>query len=506
MRYKYYYDKLKNKKTTALLLSITILGFLLRLYHLGYKSLVRDELGAVVRTDYTLVQTVRHLFGSEFPPLYYILMNTWMKFFGNSEFSLRFPSLIFSVLSIIFIFKLSKELFNKKAGLISALLLSVSPYSILFAQTAKMYSMLWCLSILSFFFFRRFIKNNEIRSLLSYVIFTTMSIYTMYVGFIFIIMQNILFFTFPKNMKKCKRWVLGQAAIILLYLPWIDKIFYNRPDIRSLVRGASRIDNYPLFIRRIFLETTGIQGGKTRLMYLEFFLYCFLIVSAIVYFRNIGQKKHIFDFTRNDYLLFVWIITPLIIYSIIDIFYFRIFLVRYAGFIHIPLIILFSKGLNRYKAKFKSALLLFLLFMIFSSHLYPYYNRPANIDWKGLANLLREKASTDALIFGNGIKEITYYTKNKLEIKPLKYLEEQKGIDEKYGSIFVIHKRRKTINHIKDRLSMRYELKGQYGFGQAEVLWFSKTQSGGAQIRKKKNHSAVYVDSEEKKHETTKGF
>lgn len=292
MRYNYFYDRLKNNKTVIVLLLILILGFFLRLYHLGYRSLMWPELCTAGRIDYTLVQTVKNLFGTRQTPLYYIMMNSWVKFFGNSEFSLRFPSLIFSVLSIIFIFKLAKELFNEKVGLISALLLSVSPYSILFAQHAKMYSMLWCLGILSFLFFHRFTKNNEMRNLLSYVVFTTASIYTMYIGFIFIIVQNILFFAFPDNVKKCRRWILGQLMIILLYLPWMDKIFYNRSSIREFVIwGHPKIDNYFLFFKRIFFQTTGILGENLYLRQLEFFLYLFLIIAAVVYFRNIRKKS-----------------------------------------------------------------------------------------------------------------------------------------------------------------------------------------------------------------------
>ena len=106
------------------------------------------------------MQVIKNLSVSHFPPLYYILMHLWVNIFGVSEISLRFPSLIFSVLSIFFIFKLTKALYDEEVGLISALLLSVSPYSINYAHDAKMYSMLWFLGILSFYYFYKFTNRS----------------------------------------------------------------------------------------------------------------------------------------------------------------------------------------------------------------------------------------------------------------------------------------------------------------------------------------------------------
>ena len=472
------YDKLNKRKVLIFLLLITIIGFLLRLYHLSNPSLWYDEMATAYRIDHSLIQTIKRLSVSPFPPLYYIIMNLWVKFFGNSEFSLRFPSLISSTLSIIFIFKLSKVLFGEKVGLIAALLLSVSPYSINYAQEAKMYAMLWLLGILSFYFFYRFSKDNKFRSLLLYVIFTTMCIYTLYVGFIFMIIQNILFFTFL-NREQYKKWLLGQLIIILLYLPWINIFLYT--TIHKVGIGwITKITNPLKILPRIFRDVIGISiGNKNLISSYLYYLYSFLAISAVVTFKNIKYKRQLLNFKRNDYLIIAWITLPIIIYFLIDIFYFPIFgVTRYMGFIHIPLIILFSKGLNKYNLKVKSIILFFILLIIFSNHLHSYYKYNLKLnreDWRGLINQLHEKASAEDLIVSDRLirRTLNYYNKNKFGMKSIRYISEEKDFVKKYGSIFVVYCRPKH----KIQAPEGYRLKEDHAvnsFRNTGFLWFTK--------------------------------
>ena len=120
-------EELKKKKDIILLFTILVFGFILRLYHLGSPSLWADELYTAGRIHGSLAQTFHSILSSPHTPLYYILLHAWTGVFGRSEFSLRFPSLMFSTFSIPLIFQLGRKLFNKDAGLAAAFLLSISP-------------------------------------------------------------------------------------------------------------------------------------------------------------------------------------------------------------------------------------------------------------------------------------------------------------------------------------------------------------------------------------------
>ncbi|MFA5411512.1 MAG: hypothetical protein WC321_06650, partial [Candidatus Omnitrophota bacterium] len=99
------YNLLKGKAFFFFFWLTLIIGFLLRVYRLGGSNLWFDELMTAGRVSFPFSQIIKGTATLPFPPLYYIVTHLWVKTFGISEFSLRFPSLIFSLLSIFLIFK-----------------------------------------------------------------------------------------------------------------------------------------------------------------------------------------------------------------------------------------------------------------------------------------------------------------------------------------------------------------------------------------------------------------
>ena len=82
-------------------------------------------------------------------PAYFFFMHYWMDLVGNSEWILRFPSVILGACAVLMLFFLGKELFGTFTGFVSALLMSLAPEQIYFSQQARMYSLLVLLAISS---------------------------------------------------------------------------------------------------------------------------------------------------------------------------------------------------------------------------------------------------------------------------------------------------------------------------------------------------------------------
>ena len=76
-------------------------------------------------------------------PQYHLLLHLWMTLFGTSLFALRFLSLIFGVFATIIIYLLGRRLFNEEVGLISALILAISPLNIEYSQEARICTASW---------------------------------------------------------------------------------------------------------------------------------------------------------------------------------------------------------------------------------------------------------------------------------------------------------------------------------------------------------------------------
>ncbi|MFC1710018.1 glycosyltransferase family 39 protein [Candidatus Omnitrophota bacterium] len=172
----------KNRHLLATL-ALFIVFFCLRLYRLGYHDLWYDE---VVSLDYAIFSLKNWN-----APLYWILLRYWIKVFGISEFSLRFPSLIFSFFSVIMVYFLGKELFGKKSGIIASIFMGLSPFHLWYAQEARDYSMVLFSGLLSSHLLYKALKENRRSSWVFFALASIAGFYTNYFYAILFIAQAL---------------------------------------------------------------------------------------------------------------------------------------------------------------------------------------------------------------------------------------------------------------------------------------------------------------------------
>ena len=118
------------------------LGIAIRFVALGRQSLWADELFAVFWSRSGIGYVLSHSREETTPPLYYLLLNLWMRMFGDSESAVRLLSACASAATIPVIWALGKKLFNCRAGLIAAMLFALSSWQLYFAQEARCYALL----------------------------------------------------------------------------------------------------------------------------------------------------------------------------------------------------------------------------------------------------------------------------------------------------------------------------------------------------------------------------
>jgi len=142
------------KKSLLFLFLIIVLAFFLRFFQLGQNppSLTwdeaawgynaysigidgKDEFGRFLPLDYL------ESFGDFKPPVYAYLDVLPIKVLGLNEFSVRFPSALFGVLTVIAAYFLVKRIFWKSKlkesyALMSALILAISPWHIMLSRAA----------------------------------------------------------------------------------------------------------------------------------------------------------------------------------------------------------------------------------------------------------------------------------------------------------------------------------------------------------------------------------
>jgi mannosyltransferase len=123
-------------------LACTLVGGLLRLWHIGSKSLWIDEAFSVWVGWQPIPDALAWLVRvDQHPPLYYLLLHLWMRL-GDDAATVRALSALLSMLNIPVVYLLGRRLVGAKVGLAAAAILALSPFHICFAQEARMYALL----------------------------------------------------------------------------------------------------------------------------------------------------------------------------------------------------------------------------------------------------------------------------------------------------------------------------------------------------------------------------
>lgn len=124
------------------LLSITTVGLLLRLYNLTAISLWHDEAFSALLIKYPWREMIYRIGLDVHPPMYYFFLRFWYYIFGYSLFSLRAMSVFFGVATIIAVYVLVKKVFgNNNTALIASALVAINPFQIQYVTEARMYTM-----------------------------------------------------------------------------------------------------------------------------------------------------------------------------------------------------------------------------------------------------------------------------------------------------------------------------------------------------------------------------
>ena len=156
---------------------ILIIGLLLRLPGMS-DSLWYDELWATNVKLGDLRSLAFTAISDAHPPFYTVLMFLWIRIFGDSEISVRMPSLILGAASIFLVFAAAKYFIGNRAALIAALLLSLSPVHIWYSHEARSYSILVFFLLLSIIAHCR-LRSADAQPIWFYVYFFSMFICVM---------------------------------------------------------------------------------------------------------------------------------------------------------------------------------------------------------------------------------------------------------------------------------------------------------------------------------------
>lgn len=255
--------------TYAGLVSIILLGAFLRLRGFGDASLWLDE-GIVIKwASDPLSELPASLRSDAHPPLLHVLIH-FLLYMGDSEWFLRFPSVLTGVMTISTLYVLGNQIFGRAVGLGGALLLAVSPFHIHFSQEIRPYGLLMLLSLLSVYTLWRALAKNQTRWWLLFSGVTALNLYTHYFAFLpvggsFLFAVLVLGYDWiqhrnQSSLRKGLHLAWCFLIITLAYLPWLLMMkgrFLPVVAITAAPPEASRVGTDISFIGQLVQDFGG---------------------------------------------------------------------------------------------------------------------------------------------------------------------------------------------------------------------------------------------------------
>lgn len=193
--------------------AIVVLGAGLRFATIDLQSYRYDEAVTVARvlhpSLFDTMATVPH--SESTPPLYYALAWLWAQPFGTGEAWLRSLSALAGTASIAVVYLAAVALgLRRRAGLVAAAIVAVSPVLVWFSQDARAYALVFLLTALSFLFFARLRGRWNRRDLACWTIFSALAIATHYFA-AFIVVAEAAMLLGPRHPPRSRRIELSLA-------------------------------------------------------------------------------------------------------------------------------------------------------------------------------------------------------------------------------------------------------------------------------------------------------
>jgi mannosyltransferase len=339
-----------------ILAALVITGAVLRLFMLAHKSLWLDEAFSVTMSQHGWIDVLRLTARTDTrPPLYYLLLKAWL-ILGEGEAQVRLLSVIFSLASIYMAYKAASALYqDAQAGLIAATILTFSAFQVWYAQEARMYAMLTFFALASAYFFIRALRDDQRRDWIGFVLTTAAALYTDSGAIWFVVTIGIFYLIYRNHFPdRFKHWLLSNAAIGLLYLPWLPFFwkqtqqvtadFWLPPPTFKLVMGTImdfHSFNFPvpaislIYIAMIFVWAFIVPKRAWQLHFATLWLFVPLLVSLLLSLRQpIFLNRNLIAASLGYYLVIagaIWqfksqkvilaLVVPLVVMNLISIGY-----------------------------------------------------------------------------------------------------------------------------------------------------------------------------------------
>ncbi|MDJ0535402.1 MAG: glycosyltransferase family 39 protein [Xenococcaceae cyanobacterium MO_207.B15] len=263
-----------------------------------------------------IIDTIKaSAYNATHPPLYFLMARFWGHWFGSSPAIIRSLSASISLLAFPSIYWLCLELFNSsRVGWMAMALIAVSPFHVIYAQEARMYS-LWTveISLLSVFLLRAMRLNTK-TSWIFYGLTLAISLYTYLFNVFVSIGHGIYIFLIEgfRFSKKLISYIIACFIAIVIFMPWILVVLANRDSFATAsnwINSSYALKNYlsimiqnlvSIFMDFWYFRVWYPDWNIPHIPWARFFIpFTIILVGYSLYFlcRNTSKRVWLFIFS-----------------------------------------------------------------------------------------------------------------------------------------------------------------------------------------------------------------
>ncbi len=234
------------------LLLIVALGAALRIVKLPDVSIAYDGLQSVTHAARGFpVNVLSSILHDPHPPLYYVLLGSWMQL-GTSDAAILLLSVLLSLLLIASVYWIARSAWGEQVALLAALVCAIHPLAIYWSHHARMYALVMLLAVWVFHFNARLLQDGRERPQNAlWVVGSELALLYSHAASAFFLLFIYAHALLSKrsDARALRRWTAVHAVVAVAALPYLffplttGQGHMQRPDLPELVNALSLFVN-----------------------------------------------------------------------------------------------------------------------------------------------------------------------------------------------------------------------------------------------------------------------
>jgi len=213
--------KARLRRLEVAALCVLVASFIgIRLWNLTAFCLDSDEIFSLLCARYKLVHLLQSVRADVVhPPFSYLLLWVWVRIGGESLLWMRLLPLLLSILALVPVWIVFRQLkLNASARIIALALLAINDYQVFHARYVRMYALFFLLSLASVALFNLVLERASKKRVAALTAVNLLLVYTQYFGWMVIGIEGLHLLWMDR--RKLKPFLVGTAVVALLFAPW----------------------------------------------------------------------------------------------------------------------------------------------------------------------------------------------------------------------------------------------------------------------------------------------